>query len=136
MALEVEPRATERGEAEQGEASEEQWAHRINRRLRALKIGKATMEYRWYSEQKREDSEPLTPDPTDRSVSKRKWKYCVTQWRDAIQQRYLEAEQRGSVHDCQSVDTETTASGQRLTLRLSPRLAFVFTEINLGCLKQ
>ena len=96
LALEVEPRATERGEAEQGEASEEQWAHRINRRLRALKIGKATMEYRWYSEQKREDSEPLTPDPTDRSLSARGWKNCVAKWRYAFHQQFLKAVARES----------------------------------------
>ena len=92
--------------------SEEQWARRIDRRMRALELGKRTKEYRWYSEQKREDSEPLTPDPTDRSVSKRTWKKFVTKWRNAVEQRYLEADASGSVDDCQSVDTETTASGR------------------------
>ena len=103
LSLEGDPRATEKEQAKQEEVSEEQWARRIERRMRALELGKCTKEYRWYSEQKREDSEPLTPDPTDRSLSKRTWKKGVTNWRNAVERRYLEADARGNVDDCESV---------------------------------
>jgi hypothetical protein len=69
--------------------TEEEWQHREEQRQKAVKIGKATTEYAWYKDQKRED-EPATPDYMDRSLSRKKWKYCLLQWRTGISQRYME----------------------------------------------
>jgi hypothetical protein len=76
------------------EASEDVWQHRREIRQRAITLGKDTREYQWYSELKRpedrEEGEPVTPDPRDRTVSKRHWKYTVQQWRFRLKQQYLD----------------------------------------------
>jgi hypothetical protein len=76
------------------EASEEEWQHRAETRQRAILAGKDTPEYQWYSElkrgERREEGDPLTPDPLDRTVSRRHWKYAAQQWRIMLKQRYLE----------------------------------------------
>lgn len=102
------------GHHEIPDASEEDWQHRQEVRQRAIDAGKSTREYQWYSEQRKQEEErvesvPMTPDAADRSVSKRRWKYDVHQWRLALKQRYLG--ERGSVasaEDCQSVLTAMT----------------------------
>jgi len=75
---------------EDGDVSEETWQRREAVRRRAVDLAKATTEYRWYREQKRQDDEPSTPDWRDRSISKRQWKWRVSQWRTSFSQRYLE----------------------------------------------
>lgn len=105
------------GRQEMPPASEDDWQHRQEVRQRAIDVGKNTREYQWYAEHRQQQQEeehvegaPMTPDATDRSVSKRRWKYDVYQWRLALKQRYLE-EGRGSIasaEDCQSVLTTMT----------------------------
>jgi len=78
------------------EASDETWEHRIQTRHRNLQLGKSTREYQKFLEARdhfkdhHDIMEPLTPNPFDRSVSKRSWKYQVMQWRLALQDWYLE----------------------------------------------
>ena len=77
-------------------------------------VGKKTREYQWYIElkqgQNKDDSEPLTPNATDRTVSKRSWKYDVMQWRIALKQRYMDegGASVASTEEWQSVVTATT----------------------------
>jgi hypothetical protein len=84
------------------EASEDVWMHRKEIREKAIALGKDSPEYRWFFDRKlqeedREEGEPVTPDPRDRSLSKRQWKYTVQQWRVKLKQRYLdESGQDGS----------------------------------------
>lgn len=96
------------GQSQMPPASEEDWQHRICMRQKAISVGKETSEYKWFAESNRrneQDScEPLTPDPTDRKISKRHWKYAVQLWRMALKQRYCD-EGHGSV-----VSTEETLS--------------------------
>merc|ERR1719150_2053090 len=99
------------GQSQMPVASEEDWQHRICMRKKAVSVGKETPEYKWFAELKhreeRELGEPMTPDPTDRKVSKRHWKYAVQLWRMALKQRYLE-EGHGSVvstEECLSIST-------------------------------
>lgn len=99
-------------------ATEEEWQHRKTQRQRSIASMKATREYQWHASRRsvgvREDGEPLTPNPFDRSVSKRHWKYVLQQWRDALNVQFLE-EGLGSVasvDDCRwSVGTATTMTG-------------------------
>lgn len=72
------------------EATEEDWQRRAEMRQKAIDIVKKFPEYRWYSEVKHEDDPPMTPDPKDRGISKRRWKYLTAQWRLALKQRYIE----------------------------------------------
>jgi hypothetical protein len=63
----------------------------IQRRLRNIEAGKGTKEYQWHMEQVRLHGpgvEPLTPDPTDSSISKRSWDYAVRVWRGDLRSRY------------------------------------------------
>jgi len=70
------------------EATEEDLQHRAEVRSKAIAVGKATAEYQRYISLKapasRQDGEPLTPNPLDRSISKRAWKFNVGQWRNAL----------------------------------------------------
>lgn len=96
------------------EVSEEDWQRRIEMRRKAIDVGKKTREYQWYIElkqgQNKDDSEPLTPNATDRTVSKRSWKYDVMQWRIALKQRYMDegGASVASTEEWQSVVTATT----------------------------
>lgn len=80
-------------QGEMPEATEEEWQHRIVMRTKAIEIGKNTPEYQRYAErvpkEERTESCPSTPDMTDRTVSKRRWKYDVQQWRTKLKQRHL-----------------------------------------------
>lgn len=103
------------GQSQMPAASEEEWQHRISMRKKAVSVGKETPEYKWFAESKNRDAqeleEPMTPDPTDRKVSKRHWKYAVQLWRTALKQRYLEEGGRCSVvstEEWQSTSAATT----------------------------
>jgi len=66
-------------------ATEEEWAHRHAKRELEIEKVKQTPYYELYvsvvpREQRAED-DPLTPDPLDRSTSKRTWKWRVEEWR-------------------------------------------------------
>lgn len=78
------------------QASEETWEHRIRKRVVCVERIKAQPEFR-YSEvverrqqvQKSHSSpsllpSPRTPDPNDRSVSKRGWEEAIIAWKDAL----------------------------------------------------
>lgn len=93
------------------DATEEDWQRRAEMRQKAIDMVKKFPEYRWYSEAKREGDPPLTPDPRDRGISKRRWKYLTAQWRLALKQRYIE-DGHGSVAGTEewatSISTEDT----------------------------
>jgi len=110
--------------------SEELWENRTLQRQKDISLAKATVEGQWCGESKQEVVEQhhagvreATPDPMDRSISKRQWKYRVGCWRNNLFQRYQEhvhlSEVRSvsqasvvSVEDCHSShgDCETTTS--------------------------
>ncbi|CAK0863471.1 unnamed protein product, partial [Prorocentrum cordatum] len=75
------------------EASEEEWRRRAQTRRRAVAACKASLEYRWCEGARLRgecDCDGLrTPDPTDRTTSKRSWKYKMQQWRSELKQRFL-----------------------------------------------
>lgn len=66
-------------------ATEEEWETRIAKREKEVMTIKSLQSYRLYAEvfphDKRGDDEPKTPDPRDRTVSKRMWKWNVEKWR-------------------------------------------------------
>jgi len=78
------------------EATEEDWERRTERRTLSVKIRKESPEYRLYFEKKlKKESEvdaPLAPDPTDRTISKRKWKYFLQQWSEGFKMCSCERE--------------------------------------------
>lgn len=84
------------------DASEE-WQHRIAMRRKAVAVGKDTAEYKWYTQAKLggecEGGGLQTPDPTDRNISKRYWKYTLQKWRIALKQLYLESNAGGLATD-------------------------------------
>lgn len=72
------------------EATEEEWEHRESMRAKAVAQCKASPEYqRCQRLRTGADSEPLTPNHADRSISKRQWKLLLQRWRYEMQ-RYLE----------------------------------------------
>lgn len=66
-------------------ASEEEWETRIAKREKEVATIKSLHSYRLYVEvfppDRRTDEDPKTPDPLDRLVSKRMWKWNVEKWR-------------------------------------------------------
>jgi len=71
-------------------ATEEEWQHRIAKRIKVVTSMKETREYRGYtglrSPDQRLDGEPRTPTAEDRSLSKRRWEYEIQQWRTQLKQ--------------------------------------------------
>jgi len=78
------------------EATEEDWERRKETRMLSVKIRKETPEYRLYLEKKLrkelQADEPLTPDPIDRTLSKRKWKHLLQQWSEGFKMCSFERE--------------------------------------------
>lgn len=76
------------------DATEAEWQHRTAMRSRAVELGKQSKEYQIHccNREGREFElvEPKTPDPTDRTVSKRSWKYLLHQWRGTLAKLYLD----------------------------------------------
>mmetsp|Transcript_46781 Transcript_46781/g.130238 ORF Transcript_46781/g.130238 Transcript_46781/m.130238 type:complete len:299 (-) Transcript_46781:102-998(-) len=70
------------------DADEEAWRRRTDKRRLSVMACKATPEYCAYSRARaraeRQAGEPQTPDPLDRSVSKRQWDEEVRLWRAAL----------------------------------------------------
>jgi len=85
-------RSHRKAHMEMPELTQEEWENRRATRQRAIEFGKATSEYARYSEvrmlSEAEASGLATPDPLDRSISKRQWKYTVQQWRTKLKQLY------------------------------------------------
>jgi len=85
--LEVRPRVP------QGIHREEITDETLQRRIRNIEIGKETKEYQFYLEQirlLRPGAEPLTPDPHNRTLSKRRWDKEVQNWRQELRKQYLD----------------------------------------------
>lgn len=72
-------------------ASDEEWEQRIAKRDKEVETIKSLQSYRLYIEvfppDKRGDDDPRTPDPRDRTVSKRMWKWNVEKWRLQLKSR-------------------------------------------------
>ena len=58
--------------------TETDWLRRLSHRRKAVCSIKSTLEYKASAASTRR---PPTPDPEDRSVSKRGWEACVQKWR-------------------------------------------------------
>lgn len=66
----------------------------LQRRMRSIEVGKETKEYQFHLEQRKLGrpgyiDEPLTPDPRDRTMSKRHWLRVVQEWREELRREYL-----------------------------------------------
>jgi len=72
-------------------ATDEEWETRIQKREKEVVTIKSLQSYRLYVEvfphDKRSDGDPKTPDPHDRTVSKRMWKWNVEKWRLQLKSR-------------------------------------------------
>eukprot|EP00746_Dinoflagellata_sp_MGD_P023695 gnl/MRDRNA2_/MRDRNA2_155579_c0_seq1.p1 gnl/MRDRNA2_/MRDRNA2_155579_c0~~gnl/MRDRNA2_/MRDRNA2_155579_c0_seq1.p1 ORF type:complete len:282 (+),score=47.40 gnl/MRDRNA2_/MRDRNA2_155579_c0_seq1:122-967(+) len=70
------------------EATEEEWQHRIEHRMKMVETGRSTLEYKKYLEaipkEARGEGRPMTPDPYDRTMSKRTFKTAVNEWRRSL----------------------------------------------------
>lgn len=86
--------STAGAQSEVPETTEEDWERRAQTRSRDIARSKMFSEYSCYTDHipksEREADEPMTPDPLDRSISKRHWKYRLRGWHSALQ-RYSES---------------------------------------------
>jgi len=100
-------------------ASEEEWQHRIAKRVKVVTTIKETQEYHSYLQQRapteRLDGEPRTPIAEDRSLSKRRWEYEIQQWRNQLKQWSGES---GTMDD----DLADRAISEEVEDELSPAL--------------
>ena len=74
------------------EATDEEWEHRAQQRMRGVEVGKESQEYQLYCETRKgcgsEGSDELkAPDPHDRTISKRMWNFLLREWRTALAER-------------------------------------------------
>jgi hypothetical protein len=80
------------------ESTEEEWQHRIEMRIKSVETGRNSWEYTQYLEalakEDRDEGCPMTPNPYDRSISKRTWKTAVNEWRRSLKERALELKER------------------------------------------
>jgi len=112
------PREELRRAAPPPEASEEVWQCRIMQRQKAVQAGMELEAYRWYASlspcDKRRDLVQPMPDPMDRTLSKRRWKYLVQNWRVSIAELYAEEQECSTAmtvalsDECQSEATTET----------------------------
>merc|ERR1719150_1389373 len=72
-------------------ATDDVWEARIAKREKEVVTIKSLQSYRLYVEvfphDKRGNDDPKTPDPRDRTVSKRMWKWNVEKWRLQLKSR-------------------------------------------------
>mmetsp|Transcript_77827 Transcript_77827/g.252230 ORF Transcript_77827/g.252230 Transcript_77827/m.252230 type:complete len:243 (+) Transcript_77827:153-881(+) len=72
-------------------ATEEEWETRISKREKEVATIKSLQSYRLYVEvfppDQRTEEDPKTPDPRDKTVSKRMWKWNVEKWRLQLKSR-------------------------------------------------
>merc|ERR1712232_476935 len=72
-------------------ATDEEWETRIAKREKEVQTIKSLQSYRLYVEVfprgERAEDDPKTPDPADRTVSKRMWKWNVEKWRLQLKSR-------------------------------------------------
>lgn len=82
------------------EATEEEWQRREDYRAKALDLGKQTAAYQRFCAAVPEDERSLdsciirTPNPFDRTISKRKWKEIVHEWRKQLWMHFGDESQR------------------------------------------
>lgn len=111
--LEIPARSPEAAGGELPEASEEQWQHRAEMRRTSVALVKATSVYEWYNMAKPRETwdkcEPMTPDPLDRTISRRQWRGNVERWRQLLQELYMEEGDGGD--DRCSLGTASTETG-------------------------
>lgn len=69
------------------EASEEEWQHRIKKRHLAVSLVRASPEYQAAKAANALEEAPRTPDPQDRTVSKRRWEEEVRTWKVCLRAR-------------------------------------------------
>ena len=74
---------------EMPDATEEDWTRRVEHRSNGVLYVKSTGSYQAMSRARasgrlREPPAPLTPDPTDRTITKRRWEKSMQQWRTAL----------------------------------------------------
>mmetsp|Transcript_2134 Transcript_2134/g.5410 ORF Transcript_2134/g.5410 Transcript_2134/m.5410 type:complete len:319 (+) Transcript_2134:68-1024(+) len=86
-AMQAQPKPAVEG----GEATEEDWHRRIEKRRGAISNFKEGAEYQAYAEKRRRGDPailqvPGTPDPEDREVSKRSWETQVAGWRNLVKE--------------------------------------------------
>ncbi|CAE7941489.1 unnamed protein product [Symbiodinium sp. KB8] len=67
------------------EIDDEEWKQRSDKRSKAVAQCKALPEYQRLKRLGSSDEEPRTPNALDRSLSKRRWKFLLQQWRSEIQ---------------------------------------------------
>lgn len=101
---------------EMPEATEEEWLRREDSRVKAIEMGKATIYYQRFCmevpEEKR-DCVLQTPDPYDRTISKRKWKEMVQDWRKQLWKHFGEAEKENRRNNEDTLqDTSKTEQGE------------------------
>eukprot|EP00930_Biecheleria_cincta_P055800 TRINITY_DN4206_c0_g1_i2.p1 TRINITY_DN4206_c0_g1~~TRINITY_DN4206_c0_g1_i2.p1 ORF type:complete len:296 (+),score=47.83 TRINITY_DN4206_c0_g1_i2:52-888(+) len=93
--------STAGAQSEEPEATEEDWERRAQRCSRDIANSKMFAEYGLYlshiPKSDREADEPLTPDPVDRSISKRQWMYRLRQWQSALKRYAVVGEAGASV---------------------------------------
>lgn len=98
-AKEAQPRSPEkkqdhgRGASPESPAEEVDWERRLVSRMKSVAAGKSSPEYRWLQELRRRGdgqacAQPQTPDATDQSLRKRRWKSELHVWRAALKQVY------------------------------------------------
>jgi hypothetical protein len=72
------------------EATEDEWQRREDHRVKAIEVGKKTASYQRFCAAVPEKERSLdscivqTPNPFDRTISKRKWKEIVHEWRKQL----------------------------------------------------
>lgn len=80
--------------SEMPEATEEEWQHRIDQRIKCIELGRQTPEYKKYlaaiPKEARGEGAPMTPDPNDRNLSKRQWKVVNNEWRKSLKDQFLD----------------------------------------------
>lgn len=86
-------------------ATDEEWEARIAKREKEVETIKSLQSYRLYAEvfprSERGEDDPQTPDPRDRTVSKRMWKWNVEKWRLQLKSRCVYS--RGALLQCREV---------------------------------
>jgi len=92
--------------SEMAPATEEDWQRRTDKRSLAVATIKASPEYQLYVSNRDHETisvpAPVTPDPDDRSVSKRSWEAGVMRWRSTLRQWAAAA--RGTVASAPPAD--------------------------------
>eukprot|EP00427_Karlodinium_veneficum_P018236 CAMPEP_0169124248 /NCGR_PEP_ID=MMETSP1015-20121227/34221_1 /TAXON_ID=342587 /ORGANISM="Karlodinium micrum, Strain CCMP2283" /LENGTH=240 /DNA_ID=CAMNT_0009187647 /DNA_START=71 /DNA_END=793 /DNA_ORIENTATION=- len=108
-------------------ATDQEWEQRIQKREKEVDTIKSLQSYRLYIEvfppESRSEDDPKTPDPRDRTVSKRMWKWNVEKWRLQLKSRCVYS--RAVLLQCREVlskqpngevGEEVAATEERVTL--------------------